>query len=143
MNTPQVNNKPIVLLADDDTADQEIFRRLVEQGVLRAELKIARSGEEALELLEKDGRTPDLILLDLNMPGFGGHETLIKLRKTDATRTTPVIVLTTSDSETDIIKSYELGANSFITKPISFEEFARVVREVDEYWFDIIAPSAS
>ncbi len=140
MTKSRNSKKPNVLLIDDDAADQEIFERLVQKGVLDAQLQIANSGEEALEqlALKDNAQRPDLIFLDLNMPGLGGHATLAKLREAPGISTTPIIVLSTSDADADVIKSYELGANSFITKPISFDEFVRIVREIDEYWFEIV-----
>ena len=143
---------PTVLLVEDDIADQEILKRAVAEGVMRADLKIASGGQEALNYLKKEGPfappneapTPDLILLDLNMPGLSGLETLARIRDRKETRTVPVVVLTTSDSKSDVVKSYELGANSFITKPVTFEEFVNVVRGLDQYWFDyVVLPKAS
>lgn len=133
-----------VLLIEDDVADQEILKRMVQDSVLRAELHVASSGEEALQFMENCAAgggpgEPDLILLDINMPGLGGIETLRRLRALKNAKTTPIIVLTTSDSDSDILKSYECGANSYITKPISFDDFIRVIRELNEYWFEVAA----
>ncbi|MEO1135326.1 MAG: response regulator [Pseudomonadota bacterium] len=141
------DKKPTVLLVEDDAADQEILRRAVSEGVLRADLRIVSDGADALAYLSQEGGyasrenapKPDLVLLDLNMPGLSGHEVLARLRAKSETRTLPVVVLTTSDSDQDIVKSYELGANSYITKPVNFQDFVRVVRELDEYWFDYVA----
>ncbi len=144
-------SSPIVLLIEDDLADQEIFKRAVGQGVMRADLHIASGGEEGLDYLHRKGDfappaaapAPDLILLDLNMPGLSGLETLARIRSNKDTRAVPVVVLTTSDSESDVVQSYELGANSYVTKPVRFEEFVRVIGELDEYWFDhVVLPSA-
>lgn len=142
MNDETAKRSAKVLLVEDDHADQEILKRIVSQGALRAALHIESSGQSALDYLEKSGDEIDLILLDLNMPGLNGLETLAEIRKRAGIKTIPVIMLTTSDSEQDVIKSYELGANSFVTKPIQFDEFIRVVREIDEYWFDLtVLPS--
>lgn len=137
---------PIVLAVDDDKNDQEILKRVIERGVMRAVLKTVHSGEEALEYLKREGRyaspgaapKPDLVLLDLNMPGLGGIETLAQIRSEESTSEIPVIVLTTSDDERDIFMSYKRGANSYITKPVQFENFVEVVRDLDEYWFDCV-----
>ncbi len=136
--------KPIILLVDDDKADQEIVRRIVEQGATSAQLEIVSSGQEALDYLSRPGPykdskspPPNLVLLDLNMPGLSGLDVLARLRGKKITRSLPVVVLSTSDQESDIVQSYDLGANSFLTKPVKFDEFIRVIRELDEYWFDL------
>jgi CheY-like chemotaxis protein len=136
---------PIVLLIEDDTADQEILRRAVKHGFMRAELRIVSNGTEALDYLHHRGRyappnespQPDLILLDLNMPGLSGLNTLSKIRSGETTKSMPVVIFTTSDSMKDVARSYELGANTFITKPTSYEEITRKLQIIDKYWFDI------
>lgn len=137
MESKATEKKPTVLLVEDDFADQRIIKRLVDTDVFRVQLDIVDSGERALEYVQRES-VPDLILLDLNMPGIGGIETLTRMRALNVTKTVPIIVLTTSDSETDIIRSYEHGANSYVTKPIDYEEFCHVMREIGEYWFDVI-----
>lgn len=137
--------KPVLLLVDDDRADQEIIKRIAEQGATSARLEIVSSGQDALDYLARknnfagdgDAPTPDLILLDLNMPGLTGLDVLLRIRGDDHTKRIPVVVLTTSDREADILQSYERGANTYLTKPVKFEEFVRVIRELDEYWFDL------
>lgn len=126
-----------VLLVEDDVADQEILKRIVSKGVMRASLHIVSDGQAALDYLDSVKGDVDLILLDLNMPGLNGLETLAEIRLRRNTKTIPVIMLTTSDSDTDVVKSYELGANSYVTKPVKYDDFIRVVREIDEYWFDL------
>ncbi len=130
----------------DDPSDQEILRRIISKGIIEADLRIASDGQEALDYLNREGAysstndapKPDLVLLDLNMPRMNGFETLEEFRKIPNTKTMPVVVLTTSDSESDIIRSYGLGANSYITKPVAFEDFIHVIRELSEYWFDLV-----
>jgi CheY-like chemotaxis protein len=131
------NLLPNILLIEDDPADHAIVRRFVEDGLLRAQLSIATSGDEAFSLLEGNGQHPDLILLDLNLPGLSGHDVLRRLRSMPKTKTTPVIVLSTSENEKDIVRSYELGANCYVPKPVTLEEFYRVVREINDFWFDV------
>jgi len=139
------NATPVVLLVDDDRADQEIIKRIAEQGATSARLVIVSSGQDALDYLAKknkfegagDAPTPDLILLDLNMPGLTGLDVLSRIRNDTQTKRIPVVVLTTSDREADVLQSYERGANTYLTKPVKFEEFVRVVRELDEYWFGL------
>ncbi len=133
-----------ILLVEDDVREQEIVRRIVDQGATSARLQIVSSGQEALDFLRHEGAyasskpaPPDLVLLDLNMPGLNGIETLKNIRSYPKTKLLPVIILTTSERESDIIKSYECGANSYITKPVEYEKFIRVIREVDQFWFDV------
>ncbi|MGF1544955.1 MAG: response regulator [Parvularculaceae bacterium] len=131
-----------VLLIDDNEDDRQILERVFEGGGSRAELLTAGSGPEGLDVIAKradENASPDLVLLDLNMPGMTGLETLERIRALDAGRLVPIIVFTTSDSDTDVIRSYELGANSFVTKPIDLDDVIRVVSEIDEYWFDLTA----
>ncbi len=138
-------SKPIILLVDDDRADQQIIKRIVDQGGLSATLRVVSSGKEALDYLGRNGAytppadapTPSLILLDLNMPGMSGLDLLSVIRNNPQTKLLPIVILTTSDQESDIVQSYERGANSYLTKPIKYDEFVRVIRELDEYWFDL------
>ena len=139
------DSAPVILLVEDDVADQEIIKRVVSTGATSATLQIVSDGQEALDYLKREGAytspgsapKPDLVLLDLNMPGLNGFEVLTEIRKDPSVRLLPVIVLTTSDQESDIVQSYERGANSYLTKPVSFDEFVRVIREIDEFWFDL------
>ena len=138
--------KPVILLVENDKADQEIIRRIADQGATSAQLEIVSSGQEALDYLSRarennDSSTPppSLVLLDLNMPGLSGLDVLARIRNQKSTRSLPVVVLSTSDQESDIVQSYDMGANSFLTKPVKFDEFIRVIRELDEYWFDLAA----
>ena len=144
--------KPVILLIEDDQADQEIVKRIAGQGVTSATIQTVSSGQEALDYLHREKQyaaqetspTPDLVLLDLNMPGLNGLETLSRIRAEEQTKLIPVVVLTTSDQESDIVQSYERGANSYLTKPVKYDEFVRVIRELDEYWFDLaVLPSAA
>ncbi len=139
------SRSPVVLLVEDDAADQEILRRAVKNGLMRAELHIVSNGQDALDYLQREGKyappndepAPDLILLDLNMPGLSGLETLKRIRAEKTSHATPVVIFTTSDNARDVAKSYELGANTFITKPSSYQDITRKLRIIDQYWFDI------
>jgi len=136
----------IILLAEDDPGDQELTRRALRQGRISNDLYIVNDGEELLDYLfrrgnYKDAATsprPDLILLDLNMPKIDGRQALELIRADADLRRIAVVVLTTSDQEEDIVRSYELGCNSYITKPISVREFTRVLLALEEYWFQIV-----
>lgn len=132
--------RPIVLVVDDDPADQLILRRAAAEGFSGAVLEMANSGPEALSYFDDPGplrseeSSPDLVFLDLNMPGMDGLSTLRALRRRMRSKATPIIVLTTSSSIKDVIESYEAGANTFITKPSSFDDLVAVLKIVGAYW---------
>ena len=146
------DKQPVILLVEDDHADQEIVRRIAAQGGTSARIQTVSGGQEALDYLLRENQyaapesspTADLVLLDLNMPGMNGLETLSRIRAEKRTKLIPVVVLTTSDQESDIVQSYERGANSYLTKPVKYDEFVRVIRELYEYWFDLaVLPTAA
>src|SRR3990172_2844178 len=130
-----------ILLVEDNPNDIEITRRALERGQVKNELTIARDGQEALDLLferaEGDGSLPGLILLDLNLPKVDGREVLSRIKTPPQLRRFPVIVLTTSTREEDIVRTYALGVNTFISKPVRFEDFIKVVSAIQEYWIVI------
>tara|TARA_B110001454_G_C12723220_1_gene435932 strand:+ start:15503 stop:15967 length:465 start_codon:yes stop_codon:yes gene_type:complete len=136
-----------ILVADDDLDDCEMIREALTESRLLNELQFVHDGEALIKTLHdkwaqsQDGQNlmPGLILLDLNMPKMDGREVLTELKKHPHLYQIPVIVLTTSQAEEDIVRSYNLGANSFITKPIEFESLVQVMRDVGRYWFEIVA----
>ena len=132
----------IILLVEDDPADQKLIKTSLKNQRIANELHIADSGEEALQFLlsrkpNNNGGTmqPDLILLDLNMPGMGGKEFLRQVKEKDHLKHIPVVILTTSNSERDIIDSYRLHAAGYVHKPVSLEEFKQVMADIEDYWF--------
>ena len=133
----------VILLAEDDRGDQELTRRALEGGKIRNDLRVVEDGEEALAYLYRRGKykdpatspRPDLLLLDLNLPRVDGRQVLKKVRSDSNLRPMAVVVLTTSRQEEDILRSYELGCNSFITKPGTMEQFIQVIHALEEYWF--------
>ena len=144
---PILNGRPaIILLAEDDPGDQELTRRALEEGKIRNELHIAEDGEETLDYLLRRGKyedpksspCPDLILLDLNMPKLDGRQVLEEIKKHEALRTLTVVVLTTSSRDEDVLRTYDLGVNSFITKPVDMGQFISLVQTIEEYWFQIV-----
>ena len=136
----------VILLAEDDRGHQELTRRALAEGKIHNDLRIVEDGEEALDYLFRRGKykdpatspRPDLLLLDLNMPRVDGREVLERLRADSKMRRMAVVVLTTSRQEEDILRSYELGCNSFITKPVDMDQFIRVIQALEEYWFQIV-----
>ena len=140
------SNLAVILLVDDDPGDQELTRRALEEDVLRVDLRIVSDGEEALEYLHRRGPfaaagaapQPDLILLDLNMPKLNGREVLQALKKSPDLCRIPVVILTTSQQEADILSTYNLGCNSYVQKPVDLERFVKVVRELGNYWFEVV-----
>jgi CheY-like chemotaxis protein len=136
----------VILLAEDDRGDQELTRRALEAGKIRNDLRIVEDGEEALAYLFRRGKykdpvsspRPDLLLLDLNLPRVDGREVLERVRADSRLRRMAVVVLTTSRQEEDILRSYELGCNSFISKPVDMDQFIRLIQALEEYWFQIV-----
>lgn len=132
-------------MADDDPDDRMLAKEAFEENRLSNTLVFAENGEEVMDYLHCRGRfagsdcpRPGLILLDLNMPRKDGREVLRELKADAVLRRIPVIILTTSEAEEDILNSYDLGVNSFITKPVSFEDLVKVVRTLGNYWFEIV-----
>lgn len=128
-----------VLLVEDNPDDVLITERALEKGDTKCELFVARDGEEALDFLRKKGKfkdaqRPDLILLDLNLPKINGLEVLAEIKKDSHLRRIPVIVLTISDAEEDMVRAYDSGASGYITKPASTVEFMKVLTTVRDYW---------
>ncbi len=140
METARVLN---VLLVEDDPADVELTQEALNGSKLYTNLHVVENGEEAMAFLRKEGKyadaeTPDLILLDLNMPKKDGREVLSEVKADDDLKSIPVVVLTTSTAEEDILRSYNLGANCYVTKPVGLEEFMKVVDTIDCFWFTVV-----
>lgn len=143
MNVP----KPItILLADDDADDRMLAREALEESRLVNDLRIVEDGEQLLDYLQRRGKwadpasapRPGLILLDLNMPRKDGREALKEIKADPNLRSIPIVVLTTSKAEEDIYRTYDLGVNSFITKPVTFEGLVQVMKVLGRYWFEIV-----
>jgi CheY-like chemotaxis protein len=130
-----------VLMVEDNPGDVDLTREALEAGRTGIELTVARDGVEAIEILKGGGGVrssrPDLILLDLNLPRKGGRETLAEIKGDQELRHIPVIILTSSDAESDIRESYALGANCYVTKSMDLRAFRRIVGAVDFFWFGV------
>ena len=142
-----MDRKPItILLADDDEDDRMLARDALTESRLANDLHMVQDGEELMDYLYrrgayaelKDSPRPGLILLDLNMPRKDGHEALREIKADQSLRQIPIVVLTTSKAEADIYHTYDLGANSFITKPVMFESLVCVMKDLGKYWFEIV-----
>lgn len=135
-----------ILMADDDEDDYMLAREALAESRLANELRVVRNGEELMDYLYQRGEyaepksapRPGLILLDLNMPKKDGREALQEIKADLRLRHIPIVVLTTSKAEEDIYRSYDLGANSFITKPVTFASLVEVMRIIGKYWFEIV-----
>lgn len=141
---PPTAPQPIeILLVEDNAGDIELTREAFQDTKMPTRLHVARDGEEALEFLYRRGRhehavRPDLVLLDLNMPGMDGKEVLATIKNDDGLKEIPVIILTSSEAQMDIAKSYALHANAYIVKPVSLRQFMQVVEAVEMFWLSIV-----
>ena len=129
----------MILLIEDDSDHELLTIRALRKANIANEIKVARDGEEALDLLFGNGEDalkacPQVVLLDLKLPKIDGLEVLRRIRENERTRMLPVVILTSSDEESDIIRSYRLGVNSYIRKPVNFTEFAEATRQLGMYW---------
>jgi len=140
------NKRVTILIADDDADDRLMAREALEEARLANDLHFVVDGEELMEYLQRRGGyseagagpRPGLILLDLNMPRKDGREALREIKNDPELRRIPVVVLTTSKAEEDIYRTYDLGVNSFITKPVTFEGLVEVMKGLTNYWFEIV-----
>jgi two-component system, chemotaxis family, response regulator Rcp1 len=132
-----------ILLVEDNPGDVRLTEEALKEGKVVNRLNVVPDGVEALAYLRKEGEyasaeTPDLMLLDLNLPKKDGREVLAEVKEDPELRMIPVVVLTTSRDEQDILKSYDLHANCYITKPVDFEQFISVVRAIEDFWLSVV-----
>lgn len=143
MSLPSVSRAIDILLVEDDPGDELITREAFADNKIKNALHVARDGQEGLDFLYRrgahaDAPTPDLILLDLNLPKYDGRQ-LLETVKSDADLChIPVVVLTTSSAEEDILASYKLHANAYVTKPVDLDQFMKAVREIDEFFVQVV-----
>lgn len=143
---PHADNsvKPVhVLLVEDDPADALLTRQALSSQKLCVDIDLAEDGVEALKYLRRedpytDSALPDVILLDLNMPRMDGREFLAEVKADEQLKRIPVVVLTTSEADEDILRSYELQAACYLTKPVDFAQFSKLVKTISEFWFTVV-----
>ncbi len=142
--TEPVASEPIdILLVEDDEGDALMTREAFEHYKIRNRLHVVKDGEQALDYLHRRGEYPDavrpgLILLDLNLPRRDGREVLAELKADPELRVIPVVVLTTSDAEEDIVRSYSLHANAYVKKPVDFDQFVDVIKQIDTFFVTVV-----
>jgi chemotaxis family two-component system response regulator Rcp1 len=132
-----------ILLVEDNPGDVRLTQEALKEGKVYNNLHWAKDGVEALEFLKRQGKhakapRPDIILLDLNLPKKDGREVLAEIKEDSRLRRIPVVVLTTSKAEEDILRTYDLHANCYITKPVDLEQFISVVRSIDDFWLSVV-----
>ncbi|BAY33081.1 response regulator receiver domain protein [Nostoc carneum NIES-2107] len=132
-----------VLLVEDNPGDALLTRIALEDSKISVNLNVVEDGVEAMAFLRKQDKYadvphPDIVLLDLNLPKKDGREVLAEIKGDEHLRRIPVVVLTTSQAEEDIVKAYNLAANCYITKPVDFDQFVRIVRSIENFWFAVV-----
>lgn len=132
-----------VLLVEDNPGDVRLTKEALKEGKMLNELHVVQDGVEAMAYLRKEGEyagapRPDLVLLDLNMPRKDGRQVLAEIKADKDLKRIPVVILTTSEAEEDIVKSYDLHANCYITKPVGLEQFVKVVKGIEDFWLSLV-----
>ena len=142
--TQRPHGRPVeILLVEDNPGDVRLTREALREGKVRNNLSVASDGVEAVAYLRREGEhahavRPDLILLDLNLPRMDGREVLAEIKADPSLRNIPVVVLTSSQAEEDIVRAYDLHANCYVTKPVDLDQFIRVVESIEDFWFSIV-----
>lgn len=143
MSKDQLNRPVIILLVEDNEADIRLTREGIKEAKIKNDLHVVRDGEEALQFLRKKGEyqdvpTPDLVLLDLNLPKKDGRQVLEEIKTDEQLKFIPVVVLTSSQAEKDILESYSLHANCYVTKPMGLNQFVEVIKSIEDFWISIV-----
>jgi CheY-like chemotaxis protein len=143
MNVSNIGKVAEILLVEDNPGDVRLTQEALRDGKVYNNMNVVGDGVEAMAFLRREGAytsapRPDLILLDLNMPKKNGREVLTEIKADDGFKNIPVIILTTSQAEQDILKSYELQANCYITKPVDLEQFNRVIKSIKDFWLTVV-----
>ena len=136
--------KPVeILLVEDNPADVRLTIEALREGKMKNRLTVVQDGEEALAFLHRKGKhadapRPDMVLLDLNLPRIDGREVLARMKSDPSLRRIPVVILTTSKAEEDILRTYDLHANCYVTKPMDLDQFIAVVKSIDDFWLTVV-----
>ena len=143
MTVEEISKLVEILLVEDNSADVRLVQEVMSEAKVRHRLHLVRDGEETMDFLRREGKyadapCPGLILLDLNLPGKDGREVLAEIKADENLKHIPVVVLTISQAEEDILKSYDLHANCYITKPVDLEQFIRVVKSIENFWLSVV-----
>ena len=143
MSSEELGRPIEILLVEDNPGDVRLTIEALQEGKVLNRLTVARDGEEAMAALRREGRfanagRPDIILLDLNLPKKDGREVLEEIKKDPNLMVIPIVVLTTSQDEQDVLKSYKLHANCYITKPVDLPQFLAVVKAIEDFWFTVV-----
>jgi CheY-like chemotaxis protein len=143
MNRKIIGQPLEILLVEDNPGDVRLILEALKQGKIKNAVNVAEDGEEAMLFLTKSGGysdkpRPDLVLLDLNLPRKDGREVLAEIKSDPQLRTIPVIILTSSTAEQDVLNTYKLHANCYITKPVDLDQFMAVVKSIEDFWFTIV-----
>lgn len=143
MNTQNAAKSIEILLVEDSKGDVGLIEEVFEDAKIRNNLRVVEDGEEAILYLRGEGKfsgvsRPDIILLDLNLPKKDGREVLEEVKNDEDLKNIPVVVLTTSQAEADILKSYNLHANAYVTKPVDFDQFIKVVKSIEDFWLEVV-----
>jgi chemotaxis family two-component system response regulator Rcp1 len=143
MHATRVHRPIEILLAEDNPGDVRLTQEAFKEGRILNQLHVVSDGMEALAFLRQEGEykespRPDLILLDLNMPRMNGRELLGVIKQDESLRRIPVVILTTSDAEEDIARSYDMHANCYVSKPVDFDRFIQVVQSIQDFWLAVV-----
>lgn len=144
MSSMQYDERPIeILLVEDNPGDARLTIEAMREAKVRNRMHVVEDGVEAMEFLRRQGRfgdapRPDLILLDLNLPRKDGREVLAEVKADPALKRIPVVILTTSRAEEDVVRAYDLHANCYVTKPVDLEQFMKIVAQIDEFWVKVV-----
>jgi CheY-like chemotaxis protein len=140
---PNEGNPIEILLAEDNPGDVRLTEKALDHGNIINNLHVVENGVEAIAFLRQEGDyadkpRPDLVLLDLNMPKKDGREVMAEMKDDSSLRRIPVVVLTSSEAEEDVVRSYELNANAYLTKPVDFDGFVDIVKRIEDFWFSVV-----
>lgn len=134
-----MNIRPVkILLIEDNPGDVELVRIGFEEARVANELEVISDGQEGLDFIRRKVNLPDVILLDINLPKVDGFEILKAIRAQEETKEIPVIILTSSEAEQDVLKSYQYAANSYVSKPVDFDKFLDAVKSLEQFWFSVV-----